>query len=142
MGVLFKIYSKRWLNIRRNDFIACWAYEEMIALHTESMPNEFLFAHAQPSFKLWPFLHGHPNACWVNEETISSLAYEETISLLAERTQKCLKVEYLSRIEYQKSRVLKKKVFCDAHCHTPNICCLESFQLQADCIESGVLVER
>jgi hypothetical protein len=65
-----------------------------------------------------------------------------TISLLAERTQKCLKVEYLSRIEYQKSRVLKKKVFCYAHCHTPNIYCLESFQLQADCIESGVLVER
>ncbi len=77
------------LRIRGNNFIALWVYAEQI------------FTHAQPALKFWQFLHGHPNACWANSETISSLAEhtrkqffsacwacEEIISLLAEQTRK------------------------------------------------------
>ncbi len=50
------------LSIRGNDLIANWVYAERI------------FAYAQPTFKFWQFLHGHPNACWANAERISSHA--------------------------------------------------------------------
>ncbi len=57
----------------------CWAYAERILSHTEHTGTNFI-------------------ACW---------AYWEPISSHAEHARKCLKVEYLSRIEYdfQKSRV-------------------------------------
>ncbi len=38
--VIFENYSMRMLSIRGNNFIAHWAYEEMISSHTEHMPNE------------------------------------------------------------------------------------------------------
>ncbi len=81
----------RTLSLRGNDFIAHWAYEEQI------------FAHVRPAVKVFTYksmlsIRGtHFIAGWV---------YAERISSLAELTQKCLKVEYLDRIEYdfQKSR--------------------------------------
>jgi hypothetical protein len=39
--VIFENYSMRMLNIRGNDFIAHWAYEETISSHTEHTRNEF-----------------------------------------------------------------------------------------------------
>jgi hypothetical protein len=73
----------RTLSILGNDFIACWAYVEMIsslAEHTRKqchctwVHSEQIFVSAQPAFKFWQFLHGHPNACWANAEMISLLA--------------------------------------------------------------------
>jgi hypothetical protein len=49
--VIFETYRMHWLSIRRNDFIACWAFEETISSHT---PNEF-FVYGQPAFKFWQF---------------------------------------------------------------------------------------
>ncbi len=44
--VIFKNYSMRMLSIRGNNFIAHWAYEEMISSHVER-----IFADAQPAEK-------------------------------------------------------------------------------------------
>ncbi len=82
-------------------------------------------------------------ACWAyGNDFIACWAYEATISSLAEHTRKCLKVEYLSQIEYdfQKNlllqvletmriRFLQKKVFKKCHACIPtvylhNVCCL------------------
>ncbi len=104
--VFFENYSMRMLSIRGNDFIAHWAYEEQISA-----------AHAQPAENVNSFYMYTP--CWAYAEGILShtsirgtnfiacWAYEEPISSHAERARKCLKVEYLGRIEYdfQKSRV-------------------------------------
>ncbi len=88
--VIFENYSMRMLSIRGNDFIACWAYAEPISLHAEHTMNEF---YRTLSIRGTNFI-----ACW---------AYWEPISSHAEHARKCLKVEYLSRIEddFQKSRV-------------------------------------
>ncbi len=95
----------RTLSIRGNDFIAHWAYEERI------------FAHAQPAVKCEQFLHVIHAEHTRNEfnrtlsirrtNLIAGWAYAEWISSVGEHTRKCLKVEYLGRIEYdfQKSRV-------------------------------------
>ncbi len=82
--VIFENYSMRMLSIRRTDFIAFWAYEEQIS------------AHAQPAVKCEHCYMYNP--CW---------AYAERILSLTEHTGKCLKVEYIGRIEYdfRKSRV-------------------------------------
>ncbi len=40
-GVIFENYSMRMLSIHGNDFIAHWAYEEMILSHIEHTRNEF-----------------------------------------------------------------------------------------------------
>jgi hypothetical protein len=91
-AVLFENYSMRWLSIRRNDFTACWAYEETISLYTKSTQNEFshmlsqnfdsfymtIQTHAKPTqkrFHHWPSICGNNvMACWAFAETISSLA--------------------------------------------------------------------
>ncbi len=39
--VIFENYFMRMLSIRRNDFIACWAYYEPISSHTEHTRNEY-----------------------------------------------------------------------------------------------------
>ncbi len=56
--VIFENHSMRMLSIRRNDFIAHWAYEERI------------FAYAQPAVKCEQFLHVNP--CWAYAERILS----------------------------------------------------------------------
>jgi hypothetical protein len=104
------------LSIRGNDLIACWAYAEPISSHAEHTRNEFprmlsqrsnvnIFTctihaeHTRNEFYRTLSIRGtNFIACW---------AYWETISSHAERARKCLKVEYLSRIEhdFQKSRV-------------------------------------
>jgi hypothetical protein len=104
------------LSIRGNDFIACWAYAEPISSHAEHTRNEFprmlsqrknvkIFTctihaeHTRNEFYRTLSIRGtNFTACW---------AYWEPISSHAEHARKCLKVEYLGRIEYnfQKSRV-------------------------------------
>ncbi len=112
------------------NFIAHWAYEETISSHTEQACAKRIFAYAQPAFKFWQFLHGHPNACRAYEETILSHAehtlnkfhrmlsirkndfiahwgYAETISSHAEHTRNqynatnCLE----RRMEYKEQRL-------------------------------------
>ncbi len=39
--VIFENYSMRMLSIRGNNFIACWAYTELISSHAEHTRNEF-----------------------------------------------------------------------------------------------------
>ncbi len=39
--VILENYSMHMLSIRRNDFIACWAYAEPISSHAERMRNKF-----------------------------------------------------------------------------------------------------
>jgi hypothetical protein len=89
--VIFENYSMHMLSIRGNDFIACWAYAEPILSHAEHTRNRF---YRMLSIRGTDFI-----ACW---------AYAEPILSHAEHTRKCLKVEYLGRIEYkfQKSRVV------------------------------------
>ena len=114
--VIFENYSMRMLSICRNDFIACWAYAEPISSHAEHTRNEFplmlsqrynvnIFTctihaeHTRNEFYRTLSIRGtNFIACW---------AYWEPISSHAEHARKCLKVEYLGRIEYdfQKSRV-------------------------------------
>jgi hypothetical protein len=84
----------RWLSLRGNDFIACWAFEETIPLHTKSTLNEFsrvisqrsdfdsfymdIQKHAEPTRKRFHRLlsiRGNDFiACWAYEDTILSLA--------------------------------------------------------------------
>ncbi len=56
--VIFKNYSMRMLSICRNNFIACWAYEEQIS------------THAQPAVKCEHFYMYNP--CWAYAERILS----------------------------------------------------------------------
>ncbi len=84
------------LSIWVNDFIAHWAYEERN------------FAHAQPAVNCEQFLHVHRTLSIRETNFIAGWEYTEWILSLAEHTRKCLKVEYLGRIEYnfQKSYVI------------------------------------
>ncbi len=93
------------LSIPGNDFIACWAYAEPISSHTEHTRNEFW--HAQPAVKCEELLHVQSMLSIPGTNFIAHWAYAEGISSHAEHAQKCLKVKYLSRIEYdfQKSCV-------------------------------------
>ncbi len=95
---------------------ACWAYAEMILSHTEHTRKWFHrtlsiwetnFRACSANGNMWTVFTSkfmlsirgtNFNAHWV---------YAERISSLAEHTRKCLKVEYLSWIEYyfQKFRV-------------------------------------
>ncbi len=125
--VIFENYSMRMLSIRGNDFIACWAYAEMILSHAEHTRNRFHrmlsirgtnFRACSASGKMWTFLHVQSMLSIRGTNFISHWAYRELISSHAEHTGnrfhcmlsmrgKCLKVEYLGRIEYdfQKSCV-------------------------------------
>ncbi len=114
--VIFENYSMPMLSIRGNDFIAYWAYAEPISSHAEHTRNEFprmlsqrwnvnIFTctiHAEHTrnefYRTLNILGTDFIACW---------AYWELISSHGKHARKCLKVEYLGRIEYdfQKSRV-------------------------------------
>ncbi len=101
-----------------NDFIACWAYAEPISSHTEHTRTNFRACSA--SGKMWTVF-----TCTIHAEHtrnkfyrtlsirgtnfIACWAYAEPISSQAEHARKCLKVEYLGRIEYTifKSLVLQ-----------------------------------
>ena len=109
-GVFFENYSMCMLSIRGNDFIAHWAYEETISLHTEHTPNEFSRMLSQRknlnSFYMYSYAE-HTGKWFYRTLSIrgnylnAGRAYEEMISSLTEHTQKCLlKVKYLGRIEY------------------------------------------
>ncbi len=67
--VIFENYSMRMLSIRRNDFIAHWAYVETISSHTEHTPNKFSRMLSQRknvnSFYMY-------NLCWAYGEMILS----------------------------------------------------------------------
>jgi hypothetical protein len=95
--VIFENYSMRMLSIRGNDLIAHWAYEETN------------FRACSASGKMLTALHVHCTAMLSirGNDFIAPWAYEEMILSHPEHTRKCLKVEYLGRIEYdfQKSRV-------------------------------------
>jgi hypothetical protein len=82
-------------SIRGTNFRACSASGKMWTVFTCTIHAE----HTRNEFYRTLSIHGtNFIACW---------AYAEQISLHAEHAQKCLKVEYLGRIEYdfQKSRV-------------------------------------
>ena len=83
------------LSIRGTNFRACSASGKMWTfLHVQSM----LSIRGTNFFAHWAWRGTNFIACW---------AYWEPISSHAEHARKCLKVEYLGRIEYdfQKSRV-------------------------------------
>ncbi len=104
------------LSIRGNDFIACWAYAEPISSHTEHTRNEF--PRMLSLQKMWTVFTCTVHAQHMRNKFYRTLsirrtnfitcwAYVEPISSHAEHARKCLKIEYLDRIEYnfQKSRV-------------------------------------
>ncbi len=113
--VIFENYSMRMLSIR-GDFIAHWADEETISSHIEHMPKEFsgMLSQRKNVNSFYMYSSAEPTGKWfyrtlsirVNDLN-AGWAYEEMISSLTEHTRKCLKVEYLGRIDYgfQKSRV-------------------------------------
>ncbi len=107
--VIFENYSMRMLSIHGNGFIAHWAYKEMISSNTEHKPNEFSRMLSQRkninSFYMYSYAEHTRKGFYCNlsirgNDLNAGWAYEEMISLLTEHTRKCLKVEYLSRIEY------------------------------------------
>ncbi len=96
----------RTVSIRGNDFIAHWAYAELI------------FAYAQPAekcfYSFYMYIYAEHTGKWFyrtlsirGNDLNDGWAYAEIISLLTEHMGKCLKVEYLGRIKYdfQKSLV-------------------------------------
>ncbi len=113
--VTFKNDCMFMLSIRRNDFIAHWARKR---LHRTLSIRQTNFRVCSASGKMltvftWTamlsireMILSHPEHTrkwfkrWLN-------IYEELISSLTEHRRKCLKVKYLSRIEYnfQKFRV-------------------------------------
>ncbi len=145
--VIFENYSMRMLSIRRNDVIACRAYAEPISSHAEHTRNEFprmlsqrsnvnIFTctiHAEHTrnefYRTLSILGTNFIACWACAEPISSHA---------EHARKCLKVEYLSGIEYdfQKSRVTgpwDHKVSVSAKKVKQKISCLCTFKVCFTC---------
>ncbi len=113
--VTFDNYSMRMLSIRGNNFIAHWAYKERISSHTESTSNEFsrMLNQQQNINSFYSYIHAeharkrfhHTLSIWYDLN--AGWAYVEMIWSHPEYMRKCLKVEYLGRIEYdlQKSRV-------------------------------------
>ncbi len=104
------------LSLRGNDFIAHWAYEETISSHTEHTPNEFsrMFSQRKNVNSFYMYIYAEHTGKWFyrtlrlrGNDLNAGWAYAERISSLTKHTRKCLKVEYLDRIEYdfQKSRV-------------------------------------
>jgi hypothetical protein len=124
--VIFKNYSMHMLSICGNDFIAHWAYEETISSHTEHTPNEFLRMLIQRknvnSFYMYSY------AAHTGKWFYSTLSIRGNDFLHPEHMRKCLKVEYLCRIEYDfqkslvtgpgdlKDSVSAKKVFKKISC--------------------------
>jgi hypothetical protein len=83
--VIFKNYSMRMLSIRGNDFIAHWAYKEMISSHTEHTRNKFSCKSA--SGKMWTVFTCKSMLSMCETHFIAHWAYAERISSLAEHTR-------------------------------------------------------
>ncbi len=125
------------LSIRGTDFIACWAYAERF--HRMLSIRGTNFRACSACGKIWTVLTCTIHAQHTRNEFYRTLsiratnfiacwAYWEPISSHAEHARKCLKVEYLGRIEcdFPKSRVtgpwdhkdsvsakkVKKKISC------------------------------
>ncbi len=64
--VISKNYSMWMLSIRGNNFIAHWAYEEMISSHTESTPWELLRILSQQKNinNFYMYIHGEHTRKW------------------------------------------------------------------------------
>ncbi len=144
--VIFENYSMRMLSIRGVR------HAETILLHAEHTRNQFHrmlsirgtnFRACSASGKMWKFLHVQYAEHTRNEfyctlsiqgtNLIACWAYWEPISSHAEHARKCLKVEYLGRIEYyfQKSRVTgpwDHKVLVSAKKVYKKISCLCTFK--------------
>jgi hypothetical protein len=114
--IIFENYSLRILSIRGNDFIAHWAYDELISPHTEHTPNEFsrMLCQRKNVNIFYMYSYAGQRGKWFyrtlskqGNDLNAGWAYKKMISSLTEQTRKCLKVEYLGRIDYnfQKSRV-------------------------------------
>ncbi len=102
--VIFKNYSMRMLSIRGNDFIAHWAYEEMILSHTEHTPNEFLrmFSQRKNVNSFYMYSYAEHTGKWYyrtlsirGNDFIAPWAYKEIMLSHPEHRRKCLKVEYV-----------------------------------------------
>ncbi len=122
----FHFYLVFWVFFE-NIACMCWAYEETILSHAEHTRNRFHhtlsirgtnFRTCSASGKMWTVFTCTIHAEHTRNEFYRTLsicgtnflacrAYSESISSHAEHARKCLKVEYLGRIEYdfQKSRV-------------------------------------
>ncbi len=95
--VISKNYSMGLLSIRGNDFIAHWAYEEMISSHTESTPWEFsrILSQQKNINNFYMYIHGEHTRKWFHR-TVSiqgndlnpGWAYAEMISLHPEHMRK------------------------------------------------------
>ncbi len=74
---IFKNYSMRMLSIQRNDFIAHWAYEETISLHTEHTPIEFsrMLSQRKNVNSFYMYSYAEHTGKWF----IAPWAYEEII---------------------------------------------------------------
>ncbi len=112
--VIFENYSMRMLSIRGNDFIAHWAYEETISSHTEHTPNEFkrMLNQRKNVKSFYMYSYAEHTGKWFyrtlsirGNDFIAPWAYEEMILSHPEHTRKCLKVEYLGRIEYDFQKI-------------------------------------
>ncbi len=114
--VIFENHSMCLLSIHGNNFIAHWAYEETISSHTEHMPNKFsrMLSQRKNVNSFLMYSYAEHTGKWIyrtlsmqGNDLKAGWAHEEMIASLTEHTRKCLKVEYLSRIEYdfRKSRV-------------------------------------
>ncbi len=112
--VIFENYSMRMVSIRGNDFIAHWAYEETISSHTEHTRKRFhrTLSIRRTNFRVCSASGKTVFACTAmlsvrGNDFIAPWAYEEMILSHPEHTRKCLKVDYLGRIEYdyQKTHV-------------------------------------
>jgi hypothetical protein len=98
----------RMLSISENDFIAYWAYEEMISSHTEHTTNEFwrMLSQQKNVNSIYMYSYAEHTGKWFyrtlsiqGNDLDAGWAYKEMISSLTEHTRKCLKVEYLGQIE-------------------------------------------
>jgi hypothetical protein len=82
--VFFENCSMRMLSIRRNDFIACWAYVEPISHWAY---EEQISAHAQRAVKCEQFLHVQSMLSIRGTNFITHWAYAERISSHTEHTR-------------------------------------------------------
>jgi hypothetical protein len=83
--VIFENYSMCMLSIRGNDFIAHWAYEEMVSSHTEHTRNEFRACSA--SGKMWTVFTCTSMQSIHGMNFIAHWAYAERISSHTEHTR-------------------------------------------------------
>ncbi len=123
-------YSKICFSIRENDFIAHKHTRKRFHRTLSIRRTNFRVCSACGKM-LTDFTCTDMLSIIRENDFIASWAYEEMISSMTEHTRKCLKVEYLGRIEYnfQKSRAtglltikirfLQKKYFKKFHACVP-----------------------